>query len=162
MILYQLRCENDHQFEAWFRDSAAYDQQAKRRLLSCAVCGTAKVEKAMMAPSVSKTASEKHAKPAQGAKRDATKSGGTKRDDKQVAAPDQAAEMRQQLRDLKAKVEESCDYVGPRFAEEARKIHYGETEAHGIYGESTAEESRELKDEGIEFATVPWVRDTDA
>ena len=74
-------------------------------------------------------------------------------------AAQQAAELKRQMRALRRLVEQNCDYVGDRFAEEARRIHYGEADAHGIYGETTPEESERLRDEGIEFGSVPWVRD---
>jgi hypothetical protein len=137
MILFSLRCTADHHFEGWFRDGAAYDKQSAAGEIVCPECGDTGVEKAPMAPHVAKS------RPA----------------DKRMPTP---AQMRQALQDLRRKVESNCDYVGDRFAEEARRIHYGETEAHGIYGEASPDEAKRLKDEGVEFATVPWVPPTDA
>jgi len=142
MILYDLRCKDGHEFEAWFRDSATYDKQRKAGAVLCPVCGGKKVEKAMMAPALAK--------------------GGRGEAPAPVAAepsPEavKMAEAMRVLRQLRQQVESNCDYVGPRFAEEARKIHYREADPRGIYGEATKEESEALKEEGIEFGTVPWV-----
>jgi hypothetical protein len=146
MILYQLQCDGDHAFEAWFRDSAAYDIQSGRGLLACPICDSEKVSKALMAPSIGRSTGERDEHPVP-ARADIT--------DGQVMSG--AVELRAQLADLRQKIEASCDYVGPGFAEEARKIHYGETDPHGIYGETSQEEAKALKDEGIEFGAVPWL-----
>jgi len=136
MIVYDLRCRKGHGFEAWFRDSAAYDEQAAAGKVTCPTCGSRRVEKAPMAPRVAK---------ARGS---------------DSPAPDQEEKMQGALmraaREIRRKVEESCDYVGPEFAEEARKIHYGETDARGIYGETSDDEARDLHDEGVEFGRIPW------
>lgn len=147
MILYDLRCKDGHQFEAWFRDSAAYDKQRKASAVLCPLCGSKKVEKAMMAPAVAK---------------------GARGEPAQVPAaapsPEQAklAEAMQMLRALRQQVEANCDYVGPRFAEEARKIHYREVDPRAIYGEATREESEALQEEGVEFGSIPWVPQHDS
>lgn len=133
MILFQLRCSGDHEFEAWFRDGAAYEVQAAAGEIACPACGDTRVSKAIMAPRINKA----HG-PA-------------------LEARDAAREMRRLLGELKRKVEDSCDYVGERFPEEARKIHYGETEARPIYGEASAEEARELEEEGVEVQRIPWI-----
>ena len=134
MIVFDLRCGKEHVFEAWFPDSKTFERQAKKGQVTCPVCGDTKVEKALMAPNIST-----------GRKKDA---------EKEKA---QAAKVMQALSEVRRQVEENCDYVGPQFAEEARKIHYGETEERGIYGEATKEESKELADEGIEVGVIPWV-----
>jgi hypothetical protein len=133
MILFELRCSNDHQFEAWFRDGATYDAQVNAGEIACPVCGDCKVEKAIMAPRLAKRT-------------------GAALDVQAVAA-----EMRKSLRELRRTVEEKCTYVGDRFADEARRIHYGETEARSIYGEATDEQSRELEEEGVTVQRIPWV-----
>jgi len=147
MILYRLRCNDDHEFEGWFRNAATFDDQRDSGALECPVCGTAEVSKALMAPSIGKGQEAAATMPVPA--------------EMQAMHPAvrQAAELKRQLRALRRVVEENCDYVGDRFADEARRIHYGESEAHGIYGETTPEESERLKDEGIEFGSVPWVRD---
>lgn len=134
MIVFDLRCDQAHVFEAWFPDSKTFERQAKKGQVTCPVCGDTKVEKALMAPNIST-----------GRKKDA---------EKEKA---QAAKVMQALSEVRRQVEENCDYVGPQFAEEARKIHYGETDERGIYGEATKEESKELADEGIEVGVIPWV-----
>ena len=150
MIHYQLRCAAEHAFDGWFRDSAAFDGQAKGGMLSCPVCGGSDVRRALMAPVVGR----KHAAPQQVQptvpapvpESPAAKAG--------AALPDGLRAMLQRMR---AEVEKRCDYVGPTFAEEARRIHNGETEARGIYGEATPEEAERLADDGIEVASIPWV-----
>jgi len=145
MILFQLRCTKEHEFEAWFRDGRNYESQRKAGKILCPVCSSRKVEKAPMAPRIAKGASRPAAAvPASPAL---------------AAKPADTPQMMavKALRELRAKVEENCDYVGPAFAEEARRIHYGETEARGIYGETSDEEAAALDDEGIEFAKIPWV-----
>jgi hypothetical protein len=134
MILFDLRCTRDHVFEAWFPNNAAYEKQAKAGAVACPSCGSRKVEKAPMAPRIGKAA--KAGVPA-------------------VAA--EHAEIRQQLTELRAKIEANCDYVGDKFAEEARRIHYGETERRDIYGETSDDEAKELNDEGVKFSRVPWL-----
>jgi|SRR5579864_3191590 len=135
MILFTLRCAEGHEFEGWFRDGDAFDAQQQAGEISCPRCADSRVEKAVMAPAIARPRS---------------------------APPISPAQMRAALVELRRQVEANCDYVGPRFAEEARKIHYGEVDPRGIYGEATVEESRELKDEGIEVGRIPWVPTTDA
>ena len=144
MIHYQLRCSADHAFDGWFRDSAGFDQQVERGLVTCPECGTAEVNRALMAPRVSK-----HRAVVTGA-------GAPVRPEQKTGAvvPD---EVRAMLQKLRAEVERNCDYVGPAFADEARRIHTGAAEARGIYGESTPEQAEALADEGIEVARIPWV-----
>jgi hypothetical protein len=146
MILYQLECDADHAFEAWFRDSAAFDTQSERGLLTCPACGSAKVSKALMAPRIGGTRSN-----AVGETLPA------KAEAKGIQISAEAVALREKLGEVRRTIEESCDYVGPQFAEEARKIHYGETDPKGIYGETSADEAKALKEEGIEFGAVPWL-----
>jgi hypothetical protein len=135
MILFDLRCKDGHAFEAWFRDGAAYEDQAAAGDLACPVCGNAEVSKALMAPAVS-------SRP----KVDAA----------------QAAEAVRLWRRVQNHIEKNFDHVGPRFAEEARKIHHGETEKRSIYGEATRTEAKELRDEGIDVNQIPWLPRHDA
>ena len=150
MILYRLKCKRGHEFEAWFAGSAAFDKQEKRGLLSCPNCGTSNVSKAMMAPSVVKRAKRKTA-----AKRPAEAPApgeAPKPETQRVAAHHELADA---MRKLRAEIESKSEYVGPRFSEEARKIHYEEAPARGIHGEATADEAKALKEEGIEFYPLP-------
>jgi hypothetical protein len=139
MILFDLKCPKNHVFEAWFRDSKAFDAQAKSHKIVCPVCGSKRVTKAPMAPrlSMGRAAAPPPAPPA----------------GQKVAMVDPRTKVLQELRQF---VESNCDYVGPKFAEEARKIHYGEVEKRGIYGEATPDEAKELADEDIEVHAIPW------
>jgi len=152
MIRYALHCDKGHNFESWFANSAAYDKQAKHSLIACPVCDSTNVEKAIMAPRLSRSeAAEEPVTPAP------------------VAAPPPPApvavmspperELRKKLKELREHIVKNADYVGPRFPEQARKIHYGESERRSIYGEATPEEAKELDEEGIAFAPLPVLPD---
>jgi hypothetical protein len=140
MIRYDLICGKGHEFDGWFRDSAAYDQQAGRGLVACAVCGSAKVEKQVMAPGIPAKANRRNDAPL-----------------KMMAGPaDPRAQMlMKMMRELRKSVEGNAEYVGDRFAEEARKIHYEEAEKRGIYGEATSDDAKALIEEGIEVHPLP-------
>lgn len=146
MIRYRLQCNDGHEFEGWFRASADYDRQIKRREVSCPECGSAKVSKALMAPQIA-TSRKRANEPAPGQAAEPT--------------PEQArqAAMRQQfvalMREVRREVEKNADYVGDRFADEARKIHHKEAEPRGIYGEATLDEAKQLNDEGIDVLPLP-------
>ncbi len=137
MIVYDLKCCNDHVFEAWFRDSASCQAQTKAGKVSCPVCDETRVEKAPMAPNVS-------------VQKEST--------GKEMAARAAALEV---LGEMRQQVEQNCDYVGSEFAEEARKIHHGEVDQRNIYGEATAEEASDLREEGVDFNQIPWVETPD-
>ena len=135
MILFDLRCKEGHAFEAWFRDSAAYEDQAAAGDLACPVCGSAEISKGLMAPAVNS---------------------------RPRIDPAQAAEAMRLWRRVQNHIEKNFDHVGPRFAEEARKIHHGEVEKRSIYGEATKAEAKELRDEGIDVNQIPWLPRHDA
>ncbi len=152
MILFDLKCRKDHVFEAWFPDSASFAEQVAGGKVLCPVCGSKKVTKALMAPNVvAKKGREPAAAPALPAE------AGGKTSEMALADAEQAGQLRRLLRQLRDHVEQNCDYVGGAFAEEARKIHYGETDPRGIYGETSDDEAEALADEGIEVARVPWL-----
>ena len=139
MIHYQLACAADHGFDGWFRDSAGFEAQVASGLVSCPSCGSTEVRRALMAPRVGRRAEPPPAaEPAKAA----------------AVLPDQ---VRGVLARMRAELEKNCDYVGPGFATEARRIHNGEGEARGIYGETTPEEAVALKEDGIEVSSIPWV-----
>lgn len=144
MIRYRLRCDSGHEFEAWFPSSAGYDSQAERGLLSCAVCGMSKVEKALMAPNVAKQAEDMGSGPS-----------APPAPVKLPVAAQLPAPMLEMLKKIREHVRENSDYVGDKFAEEARRIHYDEAEARGIYGEATMAEARDLFEEGIQVHRLP-------
>lgn len=150
MIVFDLKCSSGHQFEAWFRSSSAYEDQLAAGIVECPHCGSIEVSKALMAPNVATKGNQK-AEPTPVA----AKSGDANLN--QVAA-----EARKVMEKLRDHVENTCDYVGKNFTEEARKIHYGEAEERGIYGESTAEETKELIDEGVEILPLPGLPRNDA
>ena len=160
MILYDLRCRRGHVFEAWFRDSAAYDDQVEAGEVACPTCGSKKVEKAPMAPRLAKGGLSKgsgetgEAQRAE-AQRAEAQTAETEHTEAETAKAE-TAKAAEALRGLRRKVEDNFDYVGPQFAEEARKIHYGEADAHNIYGETSDEEAKELRDEGVAFTRIPW------
>jgi hypothetical protein len=130
MILFDLRCAAGHAFEAWFRDGAAYEEQAAEGTLGCPVCGSREVSKALMAPAV-----RSRARP----------------------DPELVAQAMKALRKVQDHVEKTFDHVGPRFPEEARRIHYGEADKRNIYGEASASEVEALVEEGIEVGRMPWL-----
>jgi hypothetical protein len=145
MIQYRLKCSAEHGFEAWFRSSEDFDRQAERGLVACPACGVTSVEKALMAPSLSRgvqiaaetaPASVPEARPF-------------------VAPSERMRELVTAMRELRRQVIEGSEDTGRRFPEEARKIHHGEAEARGIYGQATPEEARALIEEGIGVAPLP-------
>ncbi len=158
MIHYRVRCSHDHEFDGWYKDSAAFDRLAKRGLVECPTCGDTKVGRALMAPAVA----SREALPVPLPLPAATPPAATPAPKPPAAPmamtggaiPDQ---MRAMLQRMRAEVEKHCDYVGPEFADEARRIHRGESEQRGIYGETTPEQAEALTDEGIEFSRIPWV-----
>ena len=155
MILYQFNCDRQHSFEAWFKDGATADRQLKRKTVECPACGSVKVAKALMAPRIGKSGGKELAPVA------ATPAAPTPAPEAAKAAMI-PAEMRKALLEMRRQVESNCDYVGDKFADEARKIHEGESEARGIYGEATEAEHQELVEDGIEVARIPWVPRGDA
>ncbi len=134
MIRFSLSCEREHDFEAWFRSNDDFDAQKGRGLVACPACGSHKVEKALMAPAVST---------------------GRKREKIALAMGEEQKKAMAQIKALADKIRENADYVGPKFAEEARKIHFGEAEARGIYGEATQEEAESLAEDGVGFMPIP-------
>jgi hypothetical protein len=150
MILFKLRCASDHEFEAWFRDNAAYDRQEARGLIACPDCGGNEVEKAPMAPRLQRSRPQaEQALPA-------------KTETKAATLPASPEQLRRMLQEVRRHVEAHCENVGDRFADEARRIHRGETDARGIYGEASDQQASDLADEGIEVARIPWVPTSDA
>jgi hypothetical protein len=136
MILFTLRCSRGHEFEGWFRDGDGFESQQIAGEIACPECSDTSVEKAVMAPRLGRS--------------------------RETAPAISPAQFRAALLEVRRQIETNCDYVGNRFAEEARRIHYGEIDPHGIYGEASDEESRELTDEGISFGRIPWIPTTDS
>ncbi len=148
MIHYQLQCGQSHGFDGWFKDSASFEKQAKRRLIECPECGGTDVERALMAPAVAKRQSVAVAVPVEAPAPPAPAP---------VAAAQVPARMIAALQRIRAEVEKNCEYVGPDFADRARAMHRGEADAKPIYGETSEEQAESLIEEGIEVARIPWV-----
>jgi hypothetical protein len=182
MIHYQLQCHQGHSFDGWFKDSASFDVQVQAGYVSCPSCNSADVTRALMAPALGRgtkkfqtepqPAGPRQGDPRQGevaagedsprpASREAPAlpSGATSAAIAESGLPDNVRAVLQRLR---AEVERSCDYVGNDFAEEARRIHYGEAEARGIYGEASRTDAEALADEGIEIGVLPWLPRSDS
>ena len=161
MIRYALVCDAGHDFESWFQNSAAYDSQAKRKLVSCPVCGSAKVEKALMTPRLKRT--DKGARstaPAPEAAQPAEVLPAPPPEKHPVAImSDQEREIRTKLKELREHLTQNSDYVGQKFPEEARRMHYGEIDHRSIYGEASPDNAKALHEEGIEFHPLPILPD---
>jgi hypothetical protein len=149
MIRYNLRCERGHAFESWFQSSLAYESQEKRKLVSCPACGSAKVERAIMAPQIVSKNGRDAAPPAPAASTDVAAPASTPL----MMAPER--ELRAKLKELRDHIVKNADNVGERFPNEARKMHYGDIEHRPIYGEASPEEARSLIDEGVEVSPLP-------
>lgn len=147
MIRYDLKCEDGHAFEAWFSSSSGFDDQAKRGLLTCAVCGSPKVQKALMAPRVpKKDAAAEDAPPASGEAEGAP-----------MMSTPVPPEVAKHLAALRKQVEASSEFVGDRFASEARAMHLGDKEDRAIYGRATPDEAKSLLEDGVPVAPLPFV-----
>jgi hypothetical protein len=134
LIRFSLICDSEHEFEAWFRSSDDFETQKKRGFVDCPSCGSHKVEKALMAPAVSTA---------------------RKQEKVALAMGEEQRRMMTQMKAIAEKIRSNADYVGDKFAEEARKIHFGEADQRGIYGEATLEEAKSLAEDGVDFMPVP-------
>jgi hypothetical protein len=171
MIRYALVCAKGHEFESWFAGSAAFDRQAKRGLVECPICGSAKVAKALMTPRLARSGKSSPAAPA-GPETAAPQTAAPETAAPEAAAPDasraaapvavispQEQELRTKLRELREHLVKNADNVGQRFPEEARKMHYGEKEHRSIYGTASPDDAKALHEEGIAFAPLPVLPD---
>jgi hypothetical protein len=163
MIHYALRCGGGHEFDGWFKDSASFDLQADSGLLDCPICANTDVQRAMMAPRLrtgspaaapAEPAPAPAAPPADAAKTAPEPTKAVALPPSNQILPDQVRAMLQRVR---AEVEKNCEYVGPRFATAARRIHDGADPPRAIYGEATPDEAEMLAEDGIEVARIPWV-----
>ena len=158
MIRYTLVCERQHNFESWFANSAAYDKQVKRGLVGCPICGSIKVEKAIMAPRLGRSGKpiDMPQAPPEAAPPAAAPA--------EAPAPvamlsSQEREFRSKLKELRDHLTRNAENVGRKFPEEARKMHYGEIEHRSIFGEASPQEAKDLHEEGIEFHPLPVLPD---
>ena len=133
MIRYTLNCNNGHQFDSWFSDSASFEDLREKGHLECAICSSKKVEKSLMAPVV--TAKKKET----------------------LLSKQSAPEK--EIKALKQKIKATATDVGENFSAEARAMHYGEKEEKPIFGKTTIDEAKELAEEGIPFTPLPWSDD---
>ncbi len=154
MIRYALHCDKGHEFESWFANSAAYAKQAKRGLVACPICGSAKVEKAIMSPRLSRGETPVRPQPPPAP----SVAPATAKAPVAMMSPPER-ELRKKLKELREHITKNADYVGAGFPEQARKIYYGEVERRSIYGEASPEEAKELHEEGIEFHPLPILPD---
>jgi hypothetical protein len=156
MIRYALTCDKGHTFESWFQSSAAYDKQIKTALIACPVCNSSKVEKTIMAPGVVGAKKRSDARPPQ-PPASPPPAAETPSPVAMMSPPER--EFRKKLKELRDHLTKNADYVGQKFPEEARKMHYGEIEHRSIYGEATPDQAKELNEEGIEFHPLPVLPD---
>ena len=162
MIRYTLVCNERHEFESWFTNSAAYDKQARRGLVTCPLCGSAKVEKALMAPRLGRTDTPSNQEAAQAQPQPSsteTAPAAAKVPTPVAMISPQEQEFRRKLRELRDHLVKNAENVGQRFPEEARKMHYGEAEHRSIYGVASPKDAKALHDEGIEFSPLPVLPD---
>ena len=160
MIKYTLVCDNRHTFESWFANSEAYDKQVKKKLVTCPVCESAKVEKALMAPRLTAKGNKRKAgKPEAGTAMQATVTAAAPETTPVVNVSPEEKQFRAKLKELRDHLVKNADNVGNKFPEEARKMHYGEVEHRSIYGEASPEEARDLIEEGVELHPLPVLPD---
>ena len=157
MIRYALVCERKHNFEIWFNNSADYDKQRKRGLVTCPTCDSKKVEKAIMAPAIGR-GGRKRSEPVETPVPPTPEAASSSSETVAMMSP-QEKEFRTKLKELRDHLVSNADNVGKKFPEEARKMHYGEIEHRSIYGEASPQEAKELHDEGIEFHPLPILPD---
>ncbi|MBC2883790.1 DUF1178 family protein [Ochrobactrum sp. CM-21-5] len=134
MMRFSLHCDHGHEFEGWFRDNADFDRQSEMKLVSCPLCNSQQVQKSLMAPAVST---------------------GRGKEKMAMTLGEAQKKVLEEMRELSRKVRENADYVGDKFAEEARKIHFGETETRGIYGEASHEDVSSLLEDGVDVMPLP-------
>ncbi|MFM9941802.1 MAG: DUF1178 family protein [Hyphomicrobiaceae bacterium] len=168
MIRYNLQCDKGHAFEGWFRSSDDYDRQRKRRLVTCPSCGATKVEKAIMAPNVVTSEQAKSARRKKARELAVSQTAPASEPTAPVAAagagqslavtPEQREVLRR-MRELRDQMLKASDYVGPKFAEEARRIHDEDAPKRGIHGEASPDEVKALLEDGIEVLPIPVLPD---
>lgn len=141
MISFNLICQNDHEFEGWFRNSADFERQAKKQIIECPACGDVQIQKSLMAPVV-------------GAKETVRA--------RRTEKAEEARNLRRMLGEVRNYVEKNFDDVGDDFTDEARKIYYGESDERPIYGNATDDDAKELAEEGVPVGKLPWVKRTDS
>ncbi len=136
MIKYNLKCNNDHEFESWFSNSKEYDKLNKKRLLECIYCNSKKISKSIMAPTILNT----------------------RKKDKQIETINKDfIDEKNKLLNLRKYIEKNFDYVGKNFSKKVRDVYYDKKNKKAIYGTTTPKEREELAEEGIDLLSIPWV-----
>ena len=135
MIKYNLKCKNKHEFESWFLDSKEFEKLRLKKMIECILCGTKSIEKSIMSPNISSKEQE----------------------DKDAKSSNNIKKVRDDLLKMRNFIEKNFEYVGKNFPKEVRNIYYDKSKNKNIYGKATLEETEELKDEGIELTTIPWI-----
>ncbi|MGG6428513.1 DUF1178 family protein [Acetobacter ghanensis] len=160
MICYRLRCAHDHVFEGWYKDSSTFVMLRQKGLLNCPECGTSEVDQAPMAPAI---VGRGRARPVSEESEQETEADAAPVAPVVPSGPAVLPDVvLSAMREVRRTVEDNCENVGRRFAEEALRIHYGEAPERGIYGEMSESQREELEEEGVAFQNIPWVRDTDS
>jgi len=135
MIKYNLKCKNKHEFESWFSDSKEFEKLRQKKIIECTLCGTKNVQKSIMSPSIlSKDQKEKN-----------------------IQSTRYLKKIRRDLLKMRNFIEKNFNYVGDNFPQEVRNIYYDKNKNKNIYGKATPEEAEELREEGIELTTIPWI-----
>lgn len=155
MIHYALICDSGHEFESWFSSSASFEEQVRRGFVACPACNSVKTERAIMAPNVARTDRARGGIEAQPQAQPAQEVAVTTETAPVALMGEKEVAFRQMLVALHAHVAENAEHVGKRFAQEALKIHHGESDGRAIYGEATPEDARMLHEEGVEFMPLP-------
>jgi hypothetical protein len=150
VIVFDLHCTNGHVFEAWFGSSEDYENQRTRGLVSCPMCNSSDVDKAVMAPRIGRKGNQQPEAPAPTAKGKAVPMA------KDGPAPEQVKAVLRALADAQTEMLKQSDWVGDRFADEARAMHLGEAEQRAIHGQTTAEDAKSLIEDGVPVAPLPF------
>ncbi len=137
MIKYILKCKNKHEFESWFLNSIEFEKLKKKKLIKCIFCKSQSVEKSIMSPRIL----------------------GLSKEDDSLSTDNEFAKIRKDLLKIRKFVEKNFEFVGEKFPQEVRNVYYDKRKNKNIYGNATTEEKDELKEEGIELTTVPWIND---
>ena len=135
MIKYNLKCKNKHEFESWFLDSKEFEKLKLKKMIECTLCGTKSIEKSIMSPNISSKEQE----------------------EKNLKSSNNIKKIRDDLLKMRNFVEKNFEYVGKNFPKEVRNIYYDKRKNKNVYGNTTEEEAEELREEGIELTTIPWI-----
>lgn len=166
MIVFDLRCEDNHVFEAWFRNSDAYELQALDGQVECPFCGSTSITKSLMSPNIASKGNRRTDKTADFIAADHMVAASANVPETMETSAEDVKRALEHMHDTMKKyrnhVKKECEYVGENFAREARAIHEGEAETRGIYGEATLEETEDLLNDGVDILPVPGLGKLDS